>query len=54
MQPISDKIEEFAKHAGIKEVYGIDPGLLNDDHIGRTIDAVNSLRSVIKTEKLGM
>jgi len=44
------RIEEFAKHAGIKEVYGIDPGLLNDDHIGRTLDAINSLRGVIKTE----
>ena len=44
------RIEEWAKHAGIKETYGIDPGLLNDDHLSRTLDAVNSLRSVIKTE----
>ena len=43
-------IEEWAGQAGIKEAYGIDSGLLNDDHIGRTLDAVNSLRSVIKTE----
>ena len=44
------RIEEWARNAGIKEVYGLDSGLLNDDHIGRTFDAINSLRGVIKTE----
>ena len=48
-QPIY-RIEEWAKHAGIKEIYGIDSGLLNDDHLSRTLDAVNSLRGAIKSE----
>lgn len=43
-------VEEWAKNAGIKEVYGIDPSLLNDDRIGKTLDVINSFRGDIKTQ----
>lgn len=42
-------VEKWAENAGIKEVYGIDPSLLNDDRIGGTLDAVNGSRGNIKT-----
>jgi|GEM_PF-1184311 len=44
------RVEEWAKNAGIKEVYNIDSSLLNDDRIAKTLDAINSSRAAIKTE----
>lgn len=44
------KVENWAKNAGVKEVYGIDPSLLNDDRIGRTLDVINGSRGDIKTK----
>lgn len=43
-------VENWAKNVGIKEVYGIDPSLLNDDRIGKTLDAINASRNFIKSE----
>jgi hypothetical protein len=42
-------IEEWAKNAGIREVYGIDPFLLNDYSLSKTLDIINEHRSDIKT-----
>jgi len=44
------RVEEWAKNAGIKEVWGIDSSLLNDDRIAKTLDAINSSRGAVKTE----
>ncbi|MDI6752584.1 MAG: DUF4277 domain-containing protein [bacterium] len=44
------RVGEWAMHAGIKEVYGINPSLLNDDRIGNTLDAINGFRSNIKSQ----
>ncbi|MEW6609932.1 MAG: DUF4277 domain-containing protein, partial [bacterium] len=43
-------VEGWAKYAPIKEVYGIDASLLNDDRLTKTLDAIHPSLGVIKSE----
>jgi transposase len=47
--PLYD-VENWAHKAGVKEVYNIDPELLNDDRLGRTLDAIHEHIPLLKGE----
>ncbi|MDI6704338.1 MAG: DUF4277 domain-containing protein [bacterium] len=43
-------VEDWAYQSGVEEVYKIDPGLLNDDRLGDTLDAIHEYIPVLKGE----
>lgn len=43
-------VQIWAEDAAVHEVYGIDSALLNDDRLGRTLDAIHEHLTTIKSE----